>query len=92
MIEAMGDALPCANPDCDNEYVEPEADGDVTYHECEVCGYAWGYERLQERTRIEGACALGVPESLRRAASAPSEQHLSKSSTVSLGMPTLRRS
>lgn len=88
------DVQPC--PLCGAE-TEAEVDGDVSYYECqnddcETAGFSWGYERLEERTRIEGACALGVPESLRRAASRPAERELSKSSPVSLGMPTLRRS
>ena len=92
MIEHLIDAEPCANPDCDNEFVEPESDGDVSYLECEVCGYAWGYRRLEERTRIDGSCSLGVPESVRRAASAPAEQELRRGAPVSLGMPSFRKS
>jgi hypothetical protein len=91
VIEDLADERPCANPECDNEAVEPEADGDVRYWECLECGYAWGYERLEERTRIEGACSLGISENVRRAASAPAEGYLSKPATVSLGMPTLRK-
>lgn len=91
MIEDLTEELPCANPDCDEEAVEPETDGDVRYWECGECGYAWGYERLSEATKIEGTCALGVPESLRKAASAPAEGALRKSGVVDLGMTIGRR-
>lgn len=68
-------------PNCRSEYdietlVEPEVDGDHRYWECEECGYAWGYERIEEGVRIEGNCSIGVPESVRKAASAPMEAAL----------------
>jgi hypothetical protein len=91
MIEDLTEERPCANPDCDEEQVEPETDGDVRFWECESCGYAWGYERLSEATKIEGSCSLGVPESVRRAASGPVEAQLRKPGVVDLGLTIGRR-
>ena len=75
-------ARPCRNPDCTDEHghhgiAEPEQDGDVRYHECTTCGYAFGYERIETlsvQVKSEGSCAVGVPEDLRRRASAAMER------------------
>jgi hypothetical protein len=66
---------PCANPECDNLEVDVEQDGDHLYFECEDCGFAFGWTRISEN-RIEGNCAVGVPERVRRAASLPAEQYV----------------
>lgn len=73
LIQVQADARACANPECENPMVEPDTDGEVSYFECEMCGFAFGYQKLPGM-RIEGSCALGVPEQVRKAASAPYEK------------------
>lgn len=56
---------------------EPELDGQHIYYECqsddcETVGYTWGYQMVQVPDAAND-CAIGVPESVRRAASAPVE-------------------
>lgn len=76
----IDEAVPCADPECltdtgDRNLAEPEQDGDHTYYACTACGYSFGYQRLETvAVNAEGACAVGVPEPLRRAASAAMEQ------------------
>lgn len=100
VMEVQADAKPCANPECPtldpestvfNSLVEPEVDGDHRYYECEECGYAFGYERVGEGIRVEGACAAGVPESVRRAASAPMEGALADEKKSQPVPVTIRR-
>jgi hypothetical protein len=67
-------------PSCPYEYetttmVEPELDGDLRYYECHVCGHEWGWERLEAQQ--ENTCSMGVPEDVRRAASAGMEKAMS---------------
>lgn len=80
---------------CDrSEPVEPEVDGDHKYKECPDCGYAWGYERVAEGVTIDGSCSIGVPESVRRAASAPMETAIAserRAQPVELGLTIGRR-
>lgn len=65
------DSVPCADPQCRGR-AEPEQDGDHTYFECEDCGYAFGFARTKTvAVNRDGACAVGVPEAVRRAASQP---------------------
>ncbi len=63
----------CADPEC-AQVAEPEQDGDLHYWACTGCGYTFGF------TYHAGApaehCAVGVPEPVRRAASAPMESAL----------------
>lgn len=82
------------------EMAEPEIDGDHRYWEClsDECeagpGYAWGYERVEEGTRVEGSCSIGVPESVRKAASAPMESVIARerqAQPVNLGLTIGRR-
>lgn len=69
MIKA--ESVRCADPECSGR-AEPEQDGDHTYFECEECGYAFGFTRLETvAVQPDGACSVGVPEDLRRAASQP---------------------
>lgn len=89
VTEVEADERPCQNPDCDNEHVEPEVDGDHRYWECEDCGYAFGYERIDESTRIEGNCSIGVPEDVRRQASAPMEAALHTSEVNVIAGPRI---
>lgn len=68
---------PCPDPECGG-LGEPEQDGDHTYCECTTCGYAFDYQRLAAvAVAPDGtSCAAGIPEHLRRAASAPVENTL----------------
>lgn len=97
LLQVTEDGKPCPmRPDeCDNDQlVEPELDGDHRYWECDECGYSWGYERIEEGTRIEGNCSIGVPESVRRQASAPMEQAIAaerQAQPVDLGLTIGRR-
>lgn len=98
LSELQADEKQC--PLC-QEWVEPEVDGDHRYYECQECLYAWGYERVSEGTRVEGSCAIGVPEAVRKAASLPAEKAAAildreerqnrPASPISLGMPTIGR-
>ncbi len=68
----------CADPDCDG-VATPERDGDTSYHECPACGYTFGYTRTPDEVDTANpvpACAVGVSESTRRAASAPARAAL----------------
>ena len=67
---------PCANPECHNEGVEVEQDGDHLYFECEECGFAFGWTRLSDQP--EGNCSIGVPESVRRSASLPASTYVER--------------
>jgi hypothetical protein len=62
---------PCRDPECAG-VAEVEVDGDHRYFECMECGFCFGYERISVST--DETCAIGVPEDLRRSASAPMEQ------------------
>lgn len=60
---------------------EPEVDAELRYwvcenEDCEVPLYEWGYEKIEEGVRVEGNCSVGIPESVRRASSAPMEKAL----------------
>lgn len=85
---ADGKICPMTPDECErSEVVEPEIDGEHMYYECPDCGYAWGYQRV-EGLSVEGNCAIGVPEEVRREASAPMEQAMRKEQQkqpVSLG-------
>lgn len=94
-LEEQGKPCPMYPDVCDNDQlVDPELDGSHRYWECEECGFAWGYELIEEGTRIEGNCSIGVPESVRKAASAPMEQAIAReasSQPVDLGLTIGRR-
>ena len=61
----------CADRGCSGT-AEPEQDGDVTFHECQRCGYTFNFRRTPAEAAQDGdTCAVGVPESIRRDASAP---------------------
>jgi hypothetical protein len=57
----------CADPECPEPQpsAQPEADGDLRYYAC-ACGMEFGYEVARQDA---GACQLGIPEQVRRAAS-----------------------
>ena len=78
-----------ACPVC-GEVAEPEVDGDYRYWECEneecdTPGYTWGYEKVEDGVRIEGSCSLGIPEDVRRRASAPMEAAQRQSGPTFIG-------
>ena len=99
LSELQADAKYC--PVCPEEngqqtFVEPEVDGEYQYWECPECGYAWGWHKV-EGTRVEGSCAIGVPEAVRKAASLPAQRAQEilegrEKPVVQLGMPRLRNS
>jgi rubredoxin len=57
--------VPCHDPECGGT-AEPESDGELRYHACTTCGYEFNYEQASQDA---GACQIGVPEDVRRAAS-----------------------
>lgn len=82
MIKA--DSTPCADPGCRGR-AEPEQGGDYTFFECETCGYAFGFTRTGNAlANSNGACAVGVPEDIRRAASQPMTNALAASQPLPL--------
>lgn len=63
----------CGDPECSGQ-AEPEQDGEhCSYWACPECGFEFGYE-LMSPDSDEGACQIGVPENIRRAASAPAQR------------------
>lgn len=80
----VDEAVACADPDC-NGTAEPEVDGEHRYLACTTCGFEFGYKKA-ESTQLaldsSGACAIGVPESIRAAFSAPPP----KKAPVALGL------
>lgn len=95
VVESRQDERPC--PIC-GSMTEPELDGDHLYYECwapgcEGGGYAFGHRKVDSGVSI-GDCERGIPESVRRAASAPMEAALAqeaKSQPVLLGLPSIPR-
>lgn len=74
----IDEARRCPDPDCGGT-AEPEQDGDHRYHECTACGYGFGYQKLETvSVSTAGACSVGIPEGIRRAASAPMESALAR--------------
>jgi hypothetical protein len=70
-MAVSAESVPCADPGCRGR-AEPEQDGDHTYLECETCGYAFGFARVETvAVNPDGACSVGIPEDVRRAASQP---------------------
>jgi hypothetical protein len=53
----------CPDSEC-GAVAEAEQDGDLTYFTCSVCGYEFGYQRVN--LSIEPSCQLGIPEDVRR--------------------------
>lgn len=75
---------PCPDPECGGT-AEPEQDGDHLYFECTRCGYAAGYHKAEQPTLAanqSGHCSVGVPEAVRRAASAAMDNALTAASTL----------
>lgn len=71
-MEWVDKPIACRDPDC-RGLAEPEIDGDLRYHECVDCGYGFNYQRIPSEATSAGTCAMGVPEDLRRRASAAME-------------------
>lgn len=76
LTQAQSQDQPC--PLC-GTLTEPELDGQHIYYECEsddcdTPGYTWGYMSIQAPDSED--CAIGVPRSVRAAASAPAERAL----------------
>lgn len=80
----IDEAVACRFPDCADEagnpsIAEPEQDGDLHYHHCPNCGNDFGWRHQPAQTvaaNPAGACAVGIPEDLRRRASAGMENAL----------------
>lgn len=62
---------PCIDHECPGP-AEPEMDGPVAYFECVVCGSTFGFRQVAGQD--ESHCAIGVPESVRRAYAEQHEQ------------------
>lgn len=72
------EARRCADPECGG-LAEPEQDGEHRYLECTCCGYAFGWERVETvAVNPEGGCSVGIPETIRRAASTAMENALAR--------------
>lgn len=64
----VDEPVPCHDPECAEAggMADPESDGELRYYACTSCGFEFGYELAAQDA---GACQLGVPEEIRRAAS-----------------------
>jgi len=88
----VGEDIPCRDEECVGT-AEVEVDGDHQYHVCGLCGFEFNHKRVDPNKRAEDACAIGVSEPLRRAASAAPEGALAalareeavQSGTVNVG-------
>ena len=77
-------AVACLDPDCITDVgarsvAEPEHDGDYRYYCCTTCGHTFGFVQSTSyaiAAQNGGFCAVGVPEDVRRAASAPMEHSI----------------
>lgn len=75
----VGESVACRDPECADaagnpSAAEPEQDGEHRYYACTTCGFAFGFERAQAvAVNSAGTCAVGIPEDLRRRASAAME-------------------
>lgn len=95
----------CADPECLEEngprMAEPEQDGDHSYYICTVCGYEFGWGKVQSQTMAveqDGSCQVGIPETIRRSASAGMENAMAsaareeaRTKPVDLGLKIGRR-
>lgn len=76
-------AVPCRDPECAERggMAEPDGDAEMRYYTCTECGYEFGYQQVKQDT---GTCQIGVPEGVRRAASAGAERAMAQSQPVLL--------
>lgn len=81
--------MPCRDPECGG-LAEVEIDGDHRYFECQECGFAFGYERIGISVQADN-CAVGVPETLRRAASQGMERAIEQERRSQPPLIQLRR-
>jgi hypothetical protein len=66
-------------PVCPDEYdtvtiVEPDVEDQTEFFSCPECGYEWGWSKIETP---QDTCAMGVPEDVRRRASAGMESAMS---------------
>jgi hypothetical protein len=88
----VGEDRPCRDEECDG-IAEVEVDGNHQFHVCGTCGFEFNHQMVDSNKRAEDACAIGVSEPLRRAASAAPEGALAalareeavQSGTVTIG-------
>lgn len=83
-------AVACGDPECvdaagNPSLAEPEHDGDHRYYCCTTCGFTFGFSRIPAEAQNDGACAVGIPEDIRRAASAATEQALNATPLLQIG-------
>lgn len=76
-------AVACFDPECIDEagsrsVAEPEQDGDLSFYCCTTCGGEFGYRHTRPTPTGAATCAAGIPEDLRRRASAPMEGTLAR--------------
>lgn len=76
---------PCRDPECSG-VAEPEQDQDhCTYWACPECGYEFGHVLIGKGE--DETCQIGVPEEIRKAASAPMQAALAEQTK---GLPMLQ--
>lgn len=73
-----GEDIACGDPECAEANsplltAEVEVDGDHKYHVCIECGYNFNYQKVEGSGVADDACSIGVPESIRKIASAAPE-------------------
>jgi hypothetical protein len=72
LLEMVGDTVPCRDPECIGT-AEVEVDGDHRFYVCEACGFEFGHKKSEGTSLNSDNCGIGVPESLRRRASAATQ-------------------
>lgn len=80
----FGETRPCYDEECEGT-AELEVDGDHKFYVCDTCGFEFGHTKTDVVATGDDACAIGVPENLRRAASRAAERELAKDAPVTLG-------
>ncbi len=76
----------CTDPGCAG-IAELDTDGEIGFYDCQICGYTFGWHITRERIipKSDGACAVGITEAVRRAASAPASTHLGTTPLLQIG-------
>jgi len=89
-----GEDQPCRDEECGGT-AEVEVDGDHKFYVCNDCGFEFGYEKVQTPNigTAGDSCAVGVPETIRRAASGGMEGAMAAEASkapvpLTLKMPT----
>lgn len=70
--EIRSEFTQCADPSCSG-VAEPEQDGEHLYFQCQECGMEFGWSKVPNPTS-DPTCQLGLPEDVRRMASALNEK------------------